>query len=145
MKVYDFVNKLKQDDTKQIKLLLSDISYRNEYNYSVLPMKACLINDMGAKKDIYFQELIDICERVPYIYVNANRSRKVFKQFMLMSIYLDECEYEGNKYYDYTINPVEQKRAVKAADSVKASVNEAIKQYRESEKQANDDVIDFEF
>ncbi len=77
--------------------------------------------------------------------IDVSQFGSQFGRAALMAIYLDEREYEGNKYYDYTINPVEQKRAVKAADSVKASANEAIKQYRESEKQANDDVIDFEF
>ncbi len=65
MKVCTFSNKLRQDDTTAIKLLLSDLSYRNEYSYSVLPIKACLINGIGERKDIGFPD--DARRKVPQI------------------------------------------------------------------------------
>ncbi len=58
---------------------------------------------------------------------------------------MSEHEYEGNKYYGYTIEPVTRERDLKAVEKIKAAVTDAIKEYRETEKQVDDDSIDFEF
>lgn len=147
MKVFEFANKIQHDDQKfkttQIRLLLSNKSYRNEYNYTVLPMKAILRDaTTGEERCVSFQDMIDICGRIPYIKVHTNRQRKVFQQFMVMTICMIEKEYEGNKYYDYRINPLEEMKTT-AAGKIKELVNENIKCFKE--KQSDDESIGFSF
>ncbi len=136
MRIFEFANKIKKNNeefqTEMIILLLSNVSYRiNDNDYLVLPMNAILYDGIRNKEfDVSFQEMIDICDRIPYLNVRTNKRRKVLKQFMEMTIHIDEKEYGGFlKIYNYDIQPWIGN--TESADKMKESVYENIMYYQE--------------
>ncbi len=132
-RIFTFANDLAAKlelEPLQIELLLSDKTYPTSWGYKVLPLYARMVGE-DITCELGFEKLLELFERVPYIYINETRNRRVFKQFMKLTLFMVKKEYEGCEYYDYSIDPVRNRSMIPKISAMKEHTFEVIKKFHE--------------